>query len=46
MFSFEPSRTAAHCISYVIQQKYKKAWKRFKDVDGEEKEAWFNLFKV
>ncbi|KAI5435738.1 hypothetical protein KIW84_022241 [Lathyrus oleraceus] len=43
--SFKPSRTAAQCIIYVIQQKYKKVWKRFKDIDGKENEVWFNLFK-
>jgi hypothetical protein len=46
MFSFGPSRTAAQCISYVIQQKYKRVWKRFREVPANEKEAWFKLFKV
>ena len=46
MFSFAPSRTAAQCVAYVIQQKYKNAWKRFREVPSTEKEAWFKLFKV
>ncbi|XP_058753251.1 uncharacterized protein LOC131626449 [Vicia villosa] len=41
--SFGPSRTAARCVYYVIQQMYKEAWTSFGDVSN--KDAWFNCFK-
>ncbi|XP_058746668.1 uncharacterized protein LOC131619607 [Vicia villosa] len=41
--SFGPSRTAARCVYYVIQQMYKEAWTTFGDVTN--KDAWFNCFK-
>ncbi|XP_058766979.1 uncharacterized protein LOC131640615 [Vicia villosa] len=41
--SFGPSRTAARCVYYVIQQMYKEAWTTIGDVPN--KNAWFNRFK-
>ncbi|XP_058724947.1 uncharacterized protein LOC131596337 [Vicia villosa] len=41
--NFTPSRTAAKCVSYVIQQMYKDAWTRFGEVPN--KDDWFQKFK-
>ncbi|XP_058733614.1 uncharacterized protein LOC131605254 [Vicia villosa] len=41
--NFTPSRTAAKCVSYVIQQMYKDAWTRFGEVPN--RDDWFKKFK-
>lgn len=46
LFRFAPSRTAAKVISYIIQQNYKSFIKTFKDVQGDDREHWFQHFQV
>lgn len=43
--SFLPCKPAANAIKYVIQNKYKRMWKTYGDIDADEREDWFNLFR-